>query len=156
MRPDVPGPQTRPSMDDAPVLICYDGSSESRRAITVAARLLTGREAVVVDVAPLDAVAGAYAAAGSGAAELGNDVRADTAARAEEGAALARQAGFDAHGRGALATPRWRGVVGAADEVDAAVIVVGRGTHGRLGDLLEEHVGHDVAEHAHRPVLVIP
>jgi hypothetical protein len=64
-------------MDEAPVLICYDGSVESRQAIAAAATLLASRRAVVVNVAPLDAVAEAYAAAGSGAAELGTDVRAD-------------------------------------------------------------------------------
>jgi nucleotide-binding universal stress UspA family protein len=143
-------------MDEAPVLICYDGSVESRQAIAAAATLLASRRAVVVNVAPLDAVAEAYAAAGSGAAELGTDVRADTIARADEGAELARQAGFRADARGAVETPLWRGVVEAADEIDAAVIVVGSRPHSRLRDVIEEHVSHDVVEHARRPVLVIP
>jgi nucleotide-binding universal stress UspA family protein len=143
-------------MDEAPVLICYDGSAESRQAIAGAAALLTERRAVVVTVAPLDAVAEAYAAAGSGAAELGADVHADTVVRADEGAELARQAGFRAEARGILATPLWRGVVEAADEVDAAVIVVGSRAHSRFRELVEEHVSHDVVEHASRPVLIIP
>jgi nucleotide-binding universal stress UspA family protein len=143
-------------MDEAPVLICYDGSAESRQAIADAAALLTERRAVVVNVAPLDAVAGAYAAAGSGAAEFGADVHADAVARADEGAELARQAGFRAEARGILATPLWRGVVEVADEVDAAVIVVGSRPHSRFSELVEEHVSHDVVEHASQPVLVIP
>jgi nucleotide-binding universal stress UspA family protein len=143
-------------MDEVPVLICYDGSAESRQAIADAAALLSERHAVVVNVAPLDAVAGAYAAAGSGAAELGADVHADAVVRAEEGAELAREAGFRAEARGILATPLWRGVLEAADEVDAAVIVVGSRAHSRFRELVEEHVAHDVVEHARRPVLVIP
>jgi nucleotide-binding universal stress UspA family protein len=143
-------------MDEAPVLICYDGSAESRQAIADAAALLSERRAVVVNVAPLDAVAGAYAAAGSGAAELGADVHAHAVVRAHEGAELARQAGFRAEARGILATPLWRGVVEAADEVDAAVIVVGSRAHSRFRELIEEHVSHDVVEHASRPVLIIP
>jgi nucleotide-binding universal stress UspA family protein len=143
-------------MDEAPVLICYDGSAESRQAIADAAALLTERRAVVVNVAPLDSVAEAYAAAGSGAAELGADVHADAVVRAGEGVELARQAGFRAEARGILATPLWRGVVEVADEVDAAVIVVGSRPHSRFSELVEEHVSHDVVEHASRPVLVIP
>ena len=143
-------------MDAAPVLICYDGSAESREAIVAAATLLSHRAAVVVNVAPLDAVAEAYAVAGSGAADLGNDVRADTVVRAEEGAELARRAGFRAESRGVLETPLWRGVVETADEVDAAVIVVGSRALNRLRELVEVRVSHGVVEHARRPVLVIP
>src|SRR5262245_1413231 len=39
-------------MDDAPVLICYDGSPGAERAIDAAAALLGARHAVVLDVAP--------------------------------------------------------------------------------------------------------
>jgi nucleotide-binding universal stress UspA family protein len=142
-------------MDEAPVLISYDGSAESRQAIADAAVLLSERRAVVVNVAPLDRVAEAYAAAGSGAAALGADVHSDAVVRAEEGAELARQAGFRAEARGILATPLWRGVLEVADEIDAAVIVVGSRVHSRFSELVEEHVSHDVVEHASRPVLII-
>jgi nucleotide-binding universal stress UspA family protein len=141
---------------EAPVLICYDGSAESRQAIVAAAALLSGRRAVVVNVAPLDVVAGAYAAAGSGAADTEGNVHAIAVERADEGAELARAAGFRAEPRGILATPLWQGVVETANEVEAAVIVVGSRTHSRLRELVEEHVAHDVVEHATRPVLVIP
>jgi nucleotide-binding universal stress UspA family protein len=142
-------------MDEAPVLISYDGSAESRQAIADAAVLLSERRAVVVNVAPLDRVAEAYAAAGSGAAALGADVHSDAVVRAEEGAELARQAGFRAEARGILATPLWRGVLEVADEIDAAVIVVGSRVHSRFSELVEEHVSHGVVEHASRPVLII-
>jgi nucleotide-binding universal stress UspA family protein len=142
-------------MDEASILICYDGSAESRQAIAAAAALLSERRAVVVNVAPLDTVAEAYAVAGSGAAELGADVHAAAVARAEEGAALARQNGFRAEARGILETPLWRGVLETADEIDAAVIVVGSRPHSRFSELVEEHVSHDLVGHIRRPVLVI-
>ena len=39
-------------MDDAPILICYDRSADSDRAIEAAAALLGPRRAVVVDIGP--------------------------------------------------------------------------------------------------------
>jgi nucleotide-binding universal stress UspA family protein len=48
------------------------------------------------------------------------------------------------------------GLVDVADEIDAAVIVTGsRGLRG-VSELFEGSVSHDVAEHAGRPVLIVP
>ncbi|HEY2938173.1 MAG TPA: universal stress protein [Gaiellaceae bacterium] len=48
------------------------------------------------------------------------------------------------------------GIIDVADEVDAAVIVIGsRGLRG-VSELFEGSVSHDVAEHAGRPVLIVP
>ena len=143
-------------MDDSPVLICYDGSENARNAITAAAALLVGRGAVILNVSPLALVAEAYAAAGSGAADLDRRVHADALALADEGADLAREAGFRAEARAALDTPTWRGVVGLADELGPAVTVLGsRGLTG-FRELVEGSLSHEVAEHARRPVLVVP
>src|SRR5205809_5710560 len=111
-------------MDESPVLICYDGSEGARNAITAAAALLVGRAAVILNVGPLAPVAEAYAAAGSGAADLDRRVHADALALADEGA-LAREAGIRAEARAGLDTPTWRGVAGVADEIGAAAIVLG-------------------------------
>jgi nucleotide-binding universal stress UspA family protein len=55
-----------------------------------------------------------------------------------------------------LAAPTWDGVVEAADDIDAAVIVIGsRGLTGAQ-ELLKGSLSHDVAEHAGRPVLIVP
>src|SRR6266550_4710470 len=86
------------AMDDSPVLISYDGSEGARNAFTAAAALLVGRAAVILDVGPLALVAKAYAAAGSGAADLDRRVHADALALADEGA-LAREAGIRAEAR---------------------------------------------------------
>jgi nucleotide-binding universal stress UspA family protein len=140
----------------APILICYDGSTGAQRAIAVAGALLGERRAVVLDVGSLDLVAEEYASLGSEAVTLEAGVRADAAARAEDGAARARQAGFEADARSLLETPAWRGVVELADEIGAAAIVIGsRGLAG-LKAVLEGSFSHLVATHAGRPVLVVP
>ena len=75
--------------------------------------------------------------------------------RAEQGAELARRAGFDAEARAELSAPTWEGIVDLANEVDAAVIVIGsRGLKG-VRERLEGSVSHQVAEHSRRPVLIV-
>jgi nucleotide-binding universal stress UspA family protein len=50
----------------------------------------------------------------------------------------------------------WEGIVDVADELYAAVIVIGsRGLSG-LKEILEGSLSHQLAEHAGRPVLVVP
>jgi nucleotide-binding universal stress UspA family protein len=139
-----------------PILICYDGSAGAKHAVLTAGTLFAGRRAIVLDVGPLDLVAETYAAAGSGAADVSRAVFEGTLAQAEAGAELARRAGFESEARAEVDTPPWRGIVKVADEIDAELIVLG--SEGRMGlsELLEGSVSHDVAEHARRPVLVVP
>jgi nucleotide-binding universal stress UspA family protein len=76
--------------------------------------------------------------------------------RAQEGAQLAKAAGFAADARADLNAPTWRGVVEAADEIDAAAIVLGsRGLTG-IRELVEGSLSHELADHAGRPVLIVP
>jgi nucleotide-binding universal stress UspA family protein len=151
-------PRTMSSMDDAPILICFDGSPGSERAITAAGALLGPRRAVVIDIEPQMTTAESFAALssvvpGTAFEALNTTAAGETAGR---GAELARAAGFDALPRGALAARTWEGVVDAADELDAAVIVIGsRGLYG-IRELLDTSVSHQVAEHAGRPVLIVP
>jgi nucleotide-binding universal stress UspA family protein len=63
---------------------------------------------------------------------------------------------FFSEARAELSAPTWEGIVDLADEIDAAVIVIGsRGLTG-VRERLEGSVSHEVAEHARRPVLVVP
>jgi nucleotide-binding universal stress UspA family protein len=104
--------------------------------------LLTGAESV----AELSAVAPNF--------EELNREEALSSARA--GAALARSVGFEAEARADLAAPTWDGIVAAADEINASVIVIGsRGLKGAR-ELFEGSTSHEVAEHARRPVLIVP
>jgi nucleotide-binding universal stress UspA family protein len=156
--PRHPSFRDHPSMDNTPILICYDGSPGAGRAIEAAATLLGSRRAVVLDVAPPITTAESLATLGPlvpGAAfEQMNT--ADAGQVAARGAELARSSGFEAEARGALGAPTWEGVVDVADELDAAVIVIGsRGLSG-LRETLDGSLSHQVAEHAGRPVLIVP
>jgi nucleotide-binding universal stress UspA family protein len=145
-------------VDDAPILICFDGSAGAMRALAAARELLGPRRAVVIDIAPpITASESLASLAPSIPANAFVELNtADAARTASRGAELARASGFDADAREALAAPTWEGIVDAADELDAAVIVIGsRGLTG-LRELLDGSLSHDVAEHAGRPVLIMP
>jgi nucleotide-binding universal stress UspA family protein len=144
--------------DDTPILICYDGSPTAVRAIETAAALLGLRRAVVLDVAssmmPAESLAGPYSAMVGAALEETH--AAESVRIADEGTEIARSSGFDAVARATCAVPTWEGIVEIADELDAPVIVVGsRGLRG-LNEALHWSVSHQVAEHAGRPVLIVP
>ena len=142
----------------SPILICYDGSAEAARAIDVAAALLVRTEAVVLAVAPALTIAESAAAAlvPPGTAAFRELHEADAVEQARAGAERARRAGFDAKARGDVAASTWDCIVEVADELDAAAIVIGsRGLSG-LRELAGGSVSHAVAEHARRPVLIVP
>ena len=145
-------------MHDAPILICYDGTEGSDVAIDAAADLLGARRAVVLDLGPPLTEAESLAVLGPaipGTAfeELNTE---DALVRARQGAERAHRAGFDADARAGIAAPTWQGIVDAADEIDAAVIVLGsRGLEGAR-ERIEGSVSHAVAQHSGRPVLIVP
>lgn len=145
-------------MSDRPILICYDGSEEARRAIVEGARILGPRRAVVTDVAPLitEAESLALLAPSAPVDEFEQLGRQDADKRAEDGAEHARAAGFTATSRGVLAAPTWEAVLDVADDIDAEVIVLGsRGLAGARA-LLQQSVSHEVAQHSGRPLLIVP
>jgi len=145
-------------MKDTPILICYDGSPDSARGIASAAALLGPGRAVVLDIAPPITAAESLATIspvvpGNAFEELNS---ADAGRVAGRGAEIARSSGFDAEAQAALAAPTWQGIVDLADDLDAAVIVIGsRGLSG-LKEIVDGSLSHQVAEHAARPVLIVP
>jgi nucleotide-binding universal stress UspA family protein len=145
-------------MSDGPILICYAGTEEDRHAIDAAGALLGGRRAVVLNVAPAMTPAESFAAATSvvpGNAFEGLNT-AGSLEHARGGAELAVRAGFEADARGDTAPSTWEGIVEVADEIDAAVIVIGSRRLVPIRRLFERSVSHDVSEHARRPVLIVP
>jgi nucleotide-binding universal stress UspA family protein len=143
-------------MAAAPILICYDGSEGAKRAIETAAGLLDGHPAVVLAVGPPLTAKESYAALGTLVPSFQELNEAQALERAKEGAELAAGAGFAAEARAEVAAPTWQGVIDVADEIDAAAIVIGsRGLTG-VKEALSGSVSHAVAEHAGRPVLIIP
>jgi nucleotide-binding universal stress UspA family protein len=145
-------------MNNTPILICYDGSEDAARGIETAAALLGTRHAVVINIAPILTPSESLAATssivpGNAFEELNTD---DAKHVADKGTEIARSSGFDAEARTELAVPAWQGVVDVANEIGAAVIVIGsRGLNG-LREIVEGSLSHEVAQHAGRPVLIVP
>lgn len=141
------------------ILICYDGSKDAERAVDTAATLLGPRRAVVLAVAPVmmtfaEGMAATSSFVPGDAFEELN--RADALWRAEAGAGYARRVGFEAEARATVAAKTWQGIVDVAEEIDAAIIVIGsRGLSG-LREFARGSVSHDVARHARRAVLIVP
>jgi nucleotide-binding universal stress UspA family protein len=144
--------------DDKPILLCYDGSPEADRAIEAAGDLFGRRRAFVVHVLPWMTAAESFAATssivpGNAFEELNSSA---TRQVASAGVEIARSRGFHAEPRGELASSTWDGISDVADDVDAAVIVIGsRGLTG-LKKVVDTSVSQQLAEHARRPVLIVP
>jgi nucleotide-binding universal stress UspA family protein len=142
-----------------PLLFCYDGSAEAESAIDVAAAVLEPRRAIMLNVAPRVTVAETLVSMSSPAsseAAFEGVNEADALRCARAGARRARQAGLDAESRVRVAAPIWEGLIEAADEADAAVIVIGSRGRSGLRELAEGSVSHQVAAHAGRPILIVP
>jgi nucleotide-binding universal stress UspA family protein len=138
------------------VLLCYDGSEESRRAIAAAGGLVSGRRAIVLNVGPPLTPAESVVLASPATIDF-EHVNAQSAREvAEQGAALAREAGFEVEVRGGVGAPVLETIVVYAEEIDADVIVVGTRAMNGFGELVKGSTSHKVAEHAGRPVLVVP
>ena len=147
-------------MSDRPILIAYDGSEDSKAAIATVGELLTPGPALVVTVwHPAELAVSVSAGAATYAPIFGEiDELERTVARAsaEEGAALAREVGFDASPLVARSDRNvWRAILDLSAEHDARAIVVGAHGRGRLTDLLLGSVPGRVIHHADRPVVVV-
>jgi nucleotide-binding universal stress UspA family protein len=141
---------------DSPILIAYDGSDHSKAAIEqAAAQLRTPRAAIVLSVfEPLTAIPFWGAPYGRVPAELVDEAGQEARRVAAEGAALAKEAGFDSDSAVIEGAPVWERIVAAAKERGAGMIVMG--SHGRSGVsyVAMGSVATAVAHHAAAPVLI--
>ena len=146
------------------ILICYDGSDDSRAAVASAAALFGEQPATVLTVWEPFVEVIARTIAGFGTVPAFPDAeRLDEASRqladrrASEGSELARKGGLRAQARTcAQATTTGRAILAVADEVGADAIVMGsRGLTG-VKSLLLGSVSHEVIQHADRTVVVVP
>jgi nucleotide-binding universal stress UspA family protein len=139
-----------------PVVFAYDGSELAKLAIDQAGgQLAPGRDALVLTVwQPFDIGFVPPAELRLNAAEIA-DVRDAAQRTAADGASLAQAAGFSARGLEAEVAPTWKGIVDAADEHDASLIVLG--SHGRTGlaGVVLGSVAEAVAAHSRRSVLIV-
>jgi nucleotide-binding universal stress UspA family protein len=146
----------------APLLVCYDASEAAKAALGEAARLFEGQEAVVVCYwQPLS----------PRSSRFGNDIRElvedpdDINRReqelagsiADEGAALARDAGLDARAQTVqIDGPIEEAILAHADELEAAAIVIGSRSRSSLRSLLIGNVANEVVQRSSRPVFLTP
>jgi nucleotide-binding universal stress UspA family protein len=146
------------------ILICYDGSPDSRSAIEHAAELLDGHPATVLTVWEPFVEVLSRTPSGFGWAPGMIDIdKVDKASqqsaeeRAEEGAELARKAELNAQPRTcSQVSTIANAILSQADEVGASAIVMGsRGLTG-LKSLFLGSVSHSVIQHADRAVIVVP
>ena len=142
-------------MADGTILIAYDGSDYAKDAIKAAGEQLSdGRRAIVLTVWEPYAATG-FSAGAQVPPELDAETEKEAQAVADEGAELARKAGFEAEGAVERGDPIWQRVVEAAEEHDADVVVLG--SHGRTGIplVLLGSVAGTVASHTDRAVLIV-
>lgn len=147
------------------ILICYDGSPDSKAAIEHGAKLLKGQPATVLTVWQpfIQVMTRSYGGFGMVAGIGQDEVAIDQATheqaerQAEEGAQLARDAGFDATPRTcAQDTTAAEAILTEADAIDAGAILMGsRGLTG-VKSLLLGSVSHGVIQRADRAVVVVP
>jgi nucleotide-binding universal stress UspA family protein len=152
------------------VVIDYDGSEAADRAVREAGGLLAGRPALVVVVwkAGLGWELVELPTTSIGLPPAQIDVRtaveidqtmAERAQKlAEQGARMAREAGFEADGLAVaedVDTPIAETIVSVARDREAAAIVVGAHGHGRLSEVILGGTSRDVIRRADRPVVVV-
>jgi nucleotide-binding universal stress UspA family protein/MFS family permease len=155
-RTPAPVPHHPPSAEGT-VLFAYDGSELAKHAISVAAeRLSPGRNAVIACVWQPVEVGFIPSTDEHFDADRASEVRVAAERTAASGAALAEAAGFHSCSVAVEATPTWRGIVAAAHDHDATLIVLG--PHRRSGLLghLSGSVASAVTAHTDIPVLLIP
>jgi nucleotide-binding universal stress UspA family protein len=143
------------------IVIAYDGSENARHAITVAADQIGPRHADVVHVWEPLASAGSrlaiYAPMGGATAQELEAEAERAQVTADEGARLARDAGFDARAVSARTDgPIAAGISDYAHEHQPSLVVMGtRGLSGARSLILGS-VSHYVAQHLTVPVLIVP
>jgi len=145
-----------------PLLVCYDGSEGARTALDAAAPLFAPHEAVVACYwQPFGESPTRF---GIELLELVQDAdsineREEALAWqvAEEGAALAREAGLDAEPLARrIDTPVNEAILLHADELDAVAIVLGSRKKTTVRSLLLGDTANEIVQRAARPVFVAP
>lgn len=146
-------------------LYCYDGSADARHACERAAALLGGHRAVVLCV--FESIL-ALPMGGAGvidpemmppedADEVDEAARKRSLDLARDGCTLLARLGIPAEPAAAEDMGSvWRTILAEADARDAAITVLGsRGLEG-VRSLVLGSISHGVANHARRPVLIVP
>jgi nucleotide-binding universal stress UspA family protein len=147
---------TTPDAELGPVLFAYDGSDLAKLAIDEAGRQLApGRDAIALTVwQPFNIGFVPSTGIDFDAAQV-LEVKRAAERTAQEGASLAKAAGFHARALAVEAAPSWKRIVTCADEHEASLIVLGSHGHSGLSDVLVGSVAAAVASHSRRSVLIV-
>jgi nucleotide-binding universal stress UspA family protein len=143
------------------ILIAYDGSEDAKAAITQAGKLFEGERATVVTV--WQRFVDTMVRFGGGVGLIVDFDAIDTSSqqsaveRADEGAKLATGAGLAADAKALVVESTISAaILGAAADVDAAVVVLGSRGYTGVKSMMLGSVSTHVLHHADRPVLVVP
>ncbi len=138
------------------VLVAYDGSDLAELAIQQAhSRIEPGDEALILTVWQPADVGFSPVDGHHFNADVATEVHQAAEATAEHGAELARRLGLDARPLTVEAVPTWKGIVSAAEDHHASLIVVATHRHDGLAGHLAGSVASAVESHSGVPVLVV-
>ena len=143
------------------ILIAYDGSDDAKSAIELSGRLFPGQTVTVLNVWQRFIDTMARVGGGMGTIvdydEIDSDAEKAAREKAEEGAALAREGGLDAHARIAVVeTTVAEALISEASAVAASAVVCGSRGHSGVKSLILGSVSNHVLQHADLPVVVVP
>jgi nucleotide-binding universal stress UspA family protein len=138
------------------VLLAYDGCDLAGFAIEQAGlQLAPRREALVVCVWQTGDVGFLPAGGRQLKAAQATEVRSAAEETAAHGASLAEKAGFRARSLAVEAAPTWKGIVAAAEEHEASLIVLGSHRRTGLAGHLLGSVAGAVVAHSERSALIV-
>lgn len=143
------------------ILIAYDGSDDAKAAIEKTGRLFPGEQVTVLTVWQRFIDTMARVGGGLGVVvdfdEIDRDSEASAKEKAEEGAALAREAGLDPHARTTVVESTIAdAILSQAALVAASAVVCGSRGFTGVKSLMLGSVSHHVLQHADLPVIVVP
>ena len=147
------------SVENRPILLCYDGSPGSEHALETAGALFPGHTAVVLHVwSPIALIVSRYGGMATMPTYDDSELQQAAMELAGRGARAAAAAGLSATAEACETTYAGTAhdILAAADRHDAALIAVGARGLSTFKAMVLGSVSHGVAQHARRPVLIVP
>ena len=143
------------------ILIAYDGSDDAKAAVAEAAKLFPGEPATVLTAwhrfIDTMAITGGRFTMVVDYDEVDRDAEQAASEKAQEGAALATEAGLAATARTAVVDATIAdAILVEAAATDATAVVCGSRGSGGLKSLMLGSTSHQVLQHADLPVVVVP